>query len=126
MRYNQTMPTLRHYAKFAFIPLVFMCLSGQLLAAELLMVEQEDCPHCMRFNTEIGHLYAKTSEGKLAPLLRLDLHTDWPAQYTNISKPPVTPTFILIHDGKEVDRLHGYDGDEFFWFLLGEMLEKLP
>ena len=34
-------------------------------------------------------------------------------------------TFILVDKGEEVDRLIGYPGDEHFWFLLGDMLEKL-
>lgn len=95
-------------------------------AAELLMIEQADCPYCDRFNDEIGKIYAKTEEGKRAPLVRLHIRESWPSDYAAIDKPPVTPTFILVHEGKEIDRLLGYQGDEFFWFLLGDMLGKLP
>jgi hypothetical protein len=38
----------------------------------------------------------------------------------------LTPTFVLVHEGEEVGRLRGYPGDEFFWGLLGGMLERLP
>ncbi|MBX2838724.1 MAG: transcriptional regulator [Gammaproteobacteria bacterium] len=100
--------------------------SAHLFAAELLIVEQSDCPYCDRFNDEIGQVYAKTDEGKVAPLVRLQLRDTWPKTYESIAKPAVTPTFILVHNGKEIDRLHGYQGDEFFWFLLNDMLDKLP
>lgn len=94
-------------------------------AAELLMVEEPGCVYCARFNREIGPAYPKTDEGKRAPLRRLQLHEPWPLELKSVRKATVTPTFILVENGKELDRLVGYPGDEYFWFLLAEMLEKL-
>jgi len=94
-------------------------------AAELLMVEQSGCVFCERFNREIAPAYPKTSEGKLAPLRRIDLTDSWPADLAAVTPATLTPTFILIDQGNEVDRLTGYPGDEHFWYLLGEMLKKL-
>ena len=37
-----------------------------------------------------------------------------------------TPTFVLIEDGKEIGRIEGYPGDEFFWVRLENLLERLP
>lgn len=92
----------------------------------LLMVEEKACPYCARFNREIAAAYPNTAEGRLAPLVRVPLEQPWPEDYAGIRPETLTPTFILVADGVEVDRLHGYQGDEFFWFLLGEMLAKLP
>jgi len=100
-------------------------LVGQLHAAELLMVESDDCPYCKRFHAEIGVAYPKTTEGKLAPLRLLDINDEMPEEYGSVELAFVTPTFILVDNGKEVDRLLGYPGDNYFWFLLGEMLDKL-
>lgn len=97
----------------------------QINAAELLMVESEDCPYCHRFHAEIGPAYPKTAEGKLAPLRQLMLGQALPAEYQHLTPAMVTPTFILVENQQEVDRLIGYPGDEHFWFLLGQMLEKL-
>ncbi len=36
------------------------------------------------------------------------------------------PTFVLIDEGKEVGRIEGYPGEDFFWGMLGKLLEKLP
>lgn len=94
-------------------------------AAELFMVEEPGCVYCARFNREIGPAYPNTDEGKLAPLRRLQLADPWPQMLQSVRKATVTPTFILVDNGKEVDRLVGYPGDEHFWFLLGQMLEKL-
>jgi thioredoxin-related protein len=96
-----------------------------LQAAELLVVESDDCPYCLRFHAEIAIAYPKTEEGKTAPLRLLDISNPMPDEYSDIKPARVTPTFILVDNGREVDRLIGYPGDEYFWFLLGQMLDKL-
>lgn len=95
-------------------------------AAELLMLERRGCIWCERWHAEIGPVYPNTKEGEVAPLRRVDLDREWPEDLENIARDHVTPTFILIHEGKEIDRLRGYAGDQFFWFLVDEMLQKLP
>lgn len=89
------------------------------------MVEQAGCVFCERFNREIAPAYPKTSEGKRAPLRRVDLDAAWPADLDSVKPATFTPTFILVRDGKEIDRLAGYPGDEHFWYLLGKMLKNL-
>lgn len=95
-------------------------------AAELLMLETPGCPWCKRFNEEIAPAYPNTEEGRTAPLRRVDISEGWPEDLSGIRPDRVTPTFILIHEGEEVARLRGYPGDEFFWVLLQDMLQKLP
>lgn len=91
-------------------------------AEQLVMVEQAGCHWCARWNTEISHIYSKTDEGMRAPLRRVNLH-DLPQDIAFTSRPVFTPTFVLVRDGKEVGRIEGYAGDEFFWFLLGKLLD---
>ncbi len=93
------------------------------LAAELVMVEQSGCHWCARWNEEISHIYPKTDEGKRAPLRRVDLR-DLPGDVEFASPPVFTPTFVLIDAGKELGRIEGYAGDEFFWFLLATLLNN--
>ena len=90
------------------------------------MLEEKGCVYCAKFNREIGEVYPKTTEGKTAPLRRLDLYDSWPADLEKVRPDTVTPTFILVHNEREVGRLRGYQGDEFFWFLLNQLLEKIP
>jgi len=96
------------------------------LGAELVMLEQPGCPWCKRFNEEIAPAYARTEEGKRAPLRRVDITEPWPEDLETIARERLTPTFILMDEGLEIGRLRGYPGDAFFWGLLGEMLAKLP
>lgn len=93
------------------------------LAAELVLVEQAGCHWCAQWNKEISHIYPKTDEGKQAPLRRVDLR-DLPTELTFKSRPVFTPTFVLVENGKELGRIEGYAGDEFFWFLLSKLLNE--
>lgn len=94
-------------------------------AAELVMLEQAGCAWCARFNAEIAPAYPKTEEGKRAPLRRVDINAPWPGDLAGIATERFTPTFVLVEDGKEIARMRGYPGDEFFWYRLGEMLAEL-
>ena len=92
-------------------------------AAELLMVEQRGCIYCARWHADVGDAYDNTAEGRLAPLRRYDLKDDLPTDITVEGPLRITPTFVLLVEGREVARLEGYPGEDFFWALLGRMLE---
>ena len=92
--------------------------------AELVMVEEKWCEWCERWNDEIGVVYDKTAEGARAPLRRVDIHA-LPQDLTFDTRPRFTPTFVLFDAGREVGRIEGYPGEDFFWGLLGRLLEKL-
>lgn len=90
----------------------------------LLMAEEEGCMWCARWNAEIAHIYPKTPEGKSAPLVRFDKRGPVPDGVTLDRPVRFTPTFILVTDGAEAGRIEGYPGEDFFWGLLGMMLER--
>lgn len=95
-------------------------------AAELVMLEQDYCEWCERWHEEIGPIYPKTAESRLAPLRRVDIHDPLPADLAFIQTSPFTPTFVLIDSGQEVGRILGYPGEDFFWGLLSELMKRLP
>ena len=93
--------------------------------AELLMLEQPGCVWCARFNEEIAPAYPKTAEGDRAPLRRVDITEAWPDDLAGIARERFTPTFVLVEEGEEVGRIRGYPGDEFFWYLLDQLIAEL-
>ncbi len=94
-------------------------------AAELLMFELQGCPWCKLWHQEIGPAYANTPEGQRAPLRIVDVKGRAPEGIT-LDKPiRSSPTFVLVEDGREIGRITGYPGAEFFWPLLDELLAKL-
>ena len=99
---------------------------NQSQAAELIMLEQKYCAWCERWREEIGPIYPKTAEAKIAPLRRIDIHKPLPEDLKDLTKGRFTPTFVLIHEGKEIGRMRGYTSEDFFWALLNEMIKKIP
>lgn len=95
-------------------------------AAELLVFEQPGCPWCARFEAEIAPAWPKTAEGRQAPLRRVDITRPWPDDLKDLRHDRVTPTFVLVEGGREIGRIRGYPGDEFFWPLVDELLSRLP
>lgn len=95
-------------------------------AAELVMFDDPACPWCRRWNAEIGPSYPRTAEGKRAPLRRIPIRNQARAGIALASPVRVTPTFVLVEGGREIGRITGYPGPDFFYPLLGEILDRLP
>jgi thioredoxin-related protein len=110
--------------KNAMAAALVLCLAAlRATAGELVMVEQDGCHWCAAWNRELGHIYPRTEEGRRAPLRRVNLH-DLPEDIAFASRPIFTPTFVLVEDGRELGRMEGYAGDQFFWFILGRLLDE--
>lgn len=91
---------------------------------KLVMVEEHGCIWCARWNEEISEIYPKTGEGRAAPLERMDINKRYPPELEFTSKLRFTPTFVLMMQNKEISRIEGYPGEDFFWGILGQILEK--
>src|SRR5262245_54634590 len=77
-------------------------------AAELGMFEQKGCVWCQRFDRDIAPAYDKTAEGQRAPLRRVDIAAQAPADLAFIKRERFTPVFVLVDQGKEFGRIRGY------------------
>ena len=93
-------------------------------AAELVMYELANCPWCLLFHREIGSAYGRSPEGKRAPLRIVDIKAP-PADIQLAAPVRSSPTFVLVEAGREVGRITGYPGADFFWDMLTEQLAKL-
>lgn len=105
------------------LPVVWMIFTSPASAeAALILAEEPGCIWCKRWNSEIGPIYPKTSEGQAAPLRRINILEPVPEGITLSRLVSFTPTFILTVDGLEQSRIEGYPEEHFFWGLLGQML----
>lgn len=112
---------------FAAFGLVLFLLAQPAVSAaqtRLVMFEQQGCVWCAKWRAEVGIIYAKTDEGKQAPLLRLDINDPIPATLHFKRKAFFTPTFVLMVDGVENGRIEGYPGEDFFRGLLDRLLKE--
>jgi thioredoxin-related protein len=94
-------------------------------AAELVVFGSARCPYCLAWEREIGHAYPKSEEARKAPLRRIAIQARRPADLAQINDVHVTPTFVLVDNGREVGRITGYSGNEFFWPELDRLLARL-
>ena len=99
--------------------------------AELLMIHNPSCIFCKAFMNDVALDYSTTKQGKALPLVILDItileNREWlkrEMQAGNIKEIHGTPTFIIYKDGKEVGRVVGYSGKEWFYQKLDEAVKE--
>jgi hypothetical protein len=97
-----------------------------LRAAELVMFDDPACSWCRRWNAEIAPSYPHSEEGRQAPLRRVPIRDQANAGIALARPITVTPTFVLVHDEQEVARIVGYEGSDFFYPRLAQILKLLP
>lgn len=100
-------------------------------AAELLMIHAPYCGYCVAFLKEVAPGFNETFRGKALPLRVLDVskseNIDWlkeQIRVKNIKGISGTPTFIIMHEGKERGRVVGYAGKEWFYPVLDQAVKK--
>ena len=98
------------------------------VAAELVMFRRVGCPYCLAWDRIIGPVYPKTELGRRVPVRMVDLDEDDQPKLDLQRAVRYTPTFVLVEGGRELGRIEGYLGEDFFgaysksWFgacLLG-------
>lgn len=104
----------------------FSLLPAMAEAAEMLMFERRGCPWCRTWDEVIGPIYPKSELGRRAPLRRVDLDGGQPPGLTLVRPIRYTPTFVLVENGREVGRIEGYPGEDFFWGRAERLLGRLP
>lgn len=100
--------------------------TGAVKRTELVMFELGTCIYCAVWNDAVGTGYAETSAGARAPLRRVDLREPRPDDLQQVTGVRMTPTFVLMHRGAEVGRIHGYADAETFWQQMRDLLWKVP
>ncbi|HEX7075021.1 MAG TPA: thioredoxin family protein [Hyphomicrobiaceae bacterium] len=115
---------MRALAGLIISAIASVLVGGSALAAELVMFEDPACPYCRRWHAEVGVSYHATEEGRIAPLRRVDIKDRYKAGVSLKGPVTFTPTFVLAEDGREVGRIVGYSGADFFYGFLANLLEQ--
>ena len=88
--------------------------------SRLIMVTSDHCSYCQAWELDVGAVYDKSPYAPTLPLTRVDIGSKKLEDVT-FQKPVVgTPTFLIIHNGQEIDRQYGYIGAEMFWWWLSQ------
>ncbi len=108
----------------AFLALVASTAWPQSAELRLLMLDSSGCGWCAQWDADVGRVYARTTEGGRAPLLRQRMAAPLPEGVALARPARFTPTFVLLRDGDEVGRIEGYPGENFFYGLLQRLIER--
>jgi thioredoxin-related protein len=100
---------------------IITCASGA-SAFELVMFRRVGCPWCAAWDRDVGAIYAKTEVGRLIPVRFADLDRDRETKIRLKSPIRFTPTFVLVDQDREIGRIEGYPGEDFFWGLLERLV----
>lgn len=95
-------------------------------ALELVMFRRAGCPWCATWDREIGAIYGKTDVSRRAPVRFIDLDRVHGTTFALRSPVRFTPTFVLVDEDREIGRIEGYPGEDFFWGLLERLLQAPP
>jgi hypothetical protein len=93
----------------------------------LVMLERHDCPWCVRWHREVGARAWNASDlGLRAPLRLVDVARGLPQDLAFLPEWRVTPSFVLVAEGRELGRITGYQGELFFWQAAEALVARLP
>jgi hypothetical protein len=109
------------------VPLVaVLFLASTATASELFMFRRAGCSWCAAWDRDIGPIYAKTDVGRRAPIRFVDLDRPHEVKFTVKSPVRFSPTFVLVDDNREIGRIEGYPGQDFFWGMMDRLLPNPP
>jgi len=111
--------------RILFLLVVVISLPGSLNAAKLVMFDSPVCEWCEIWEDEVGIVYHKTDEARVAPLRRISIHDPRADDLWNIRPVIYSPTFVLVENDLEIRRIRGYPGEANFWSLLGILIGML-
>ena len=89
---------------------------------ELLVVEIDNCIYCGIFRRDVAPTYKGSPRGRSVPMRFVDLNAP-DVDRLQLSAPiDSVPTVLVIDNGREVGRISGYVGPEFFFHSLSRIL----
>jgi len=90
----------------------------------LVMVTSDHCPFCRAWERDVGAVYDKYPYAGDLPLTRIEIGAPLPEGLALTAPVIGTPTFIVLRDGREIDRQRGYDDAEMFWWWLSDHVSE--
>jgi thioredoxin-related protein len=91
---------------------------------ELIVFEADGCIYCQDFRTRIQPLYTASALGREAPLRYVNVSHSDETKMGLSGSITVAPTIVLMHNGRELDRIVGYMGPGDFMKVVAHMMGR--
>ena len=89
---------------------------------ELLVVEVDNCIYCRIFRRDVAPTYQGSGRNRSVPMRFVDLNAPDVDRLSLAAPIDSVPTVLVVENGREVGRIAGYVGPEFFFHSLDRIL----
>jgi thioredoxin-related protein len=93
---------------------------------ELVVMEAPGCTYCDIFRRDVLPSYQASERAKDMPIRFLDINDASPEELGLDSPVDIVPTFVVLKDHKEVGRIPGYMGPEYFFHSINHLISSAP
>ncbi len=93
---------------------------------ELIVMEAPGCTYCDIFRRDVLPSYQASERAKDVPIRFLDINDASPEELGLNSPVDIVPTFVVLKDHKEVGRIPGYVGPEYFFHSINHLISSAP
>lgn len=93
---------------------------------EIVVVEAPGCIYCHLFRRDVWPSYETSQRARSVPMRFLDLNAEAFATLDLDGPIESVPTVLVLQRGKEIGRIPGYVGPEFFFHSIDRLLAKAP
>jgi thioredoxin-related protein len=93
---------------------------------EIVVFERVGCTYCQIFRRDILPQYNSSPTAANAPIRFVDIDQVDLNALPLQSRLTVLPTAVLMHNGRELERIEGYTGPEIFFQIINRLLAELP
>jgi hypothetical protein len=98
--------------------------SGGARAMELVVFEHPDCTSCAMFRSRVALRYQASPQATEAPLRFVDIATTDTGRLALNAPITMVPTFVLMKQGREVDRISGYWAPDNFFKMVAYLIAR--
>jgi thioredoxin-related protein len=93
---------------------------------ELVVMEAPGCTYCELFRRDVLPSYQASERAKDMPIRFLDVNDTTPEALGLESGIDIVPTFVVLKNHKEVGRIPGYMGPEYFFHSINHLVSSAP
>jgi thioredoxin-related protein len=93
---------------------------------ELVVMEAPGCTYCELFRRDVLPSYQASERAKEMPIRFLDINDTTPEALGLDSDIDIVPTFVVLKNHKEIGRIPGYMGPEFFFHSINHLISSAP
>lgn len=93
---------------------------------ELVVMEAPGCIYCDLFRRDVLPTFQSSERGREMPVRFVDLNDEAAEKLATDGPVDVVPTFLIMKNQREIGRIPGYVGPEFFFHSINHVISSAP